>query len=44
MDLSWKDGRLTTSTIRSTAGNPVRLRYGNATKNVKAPTVTWNGL
>ena len=44
VDLSWKDGRLESSTIRSKAGNPVRLRYSNVTRNVHAPTVTWNGL
>jgi alpha-L-fucosidase 2 len=29
MDMTWKNGKLETLTIRSKAGNPCRLRYGN---------------
>jgi alpha-L-fucosidase 2 len=45
VDLSWKEGRLFT-TIRSNAGNPVRVRYGKATKEVhirKGESITWTG-
>jgi alpha-L-fucosidase 2 len=46
VDLAWKDGRLTSSTVRSTAGTAVRLRYGAAVKNVQLrqeQSLTWNG-
>jgi len=47
VDLSWKEGRLLSSTIRSTAGNPVRVRYGAATKEVHlkpGASTTWTGV
>ena len=47
VDLSWKDGKLLSSTVHSTAGNPVRLRYGTATKDFpmkKGETITWKGF
>ena len=46
VDMAWKDGRLTSSTVRSTAGTAVRLRYGTAVKNVQlrqGQSLTWNG-
>jgi alpha-L-fucosidase 2 len=46
VDVAWKEGRLTRSTVRSTAGTAVRLRYGNATKDLKlrqGQTLVWDG-
>lgn len=46
VDLSWKDGKLVKATVRSTAGNPVRLRYGSATRDLtpkKGESVSWTG-
>jgi len=46
VDIAWKDGRLTTATIHSLNGNPIRLRYGQATKFVKTKkggTIEWTG-
>ncbi|MGG7664874.1 glycoside hydrolase family 95 protein [Dyadobacter sp. BHUBP1] len=34
MDMTWKNGQLETLTVRSKAGNPCRLRYGNKTVSV----------
>jgi alpha-L-fucosidase 2 len=47
VDLAWKNGRVASSTVRSKAGNPVRLRYGAATREFhgrQGETVTWNGI
>jgi alpha-L-fucosidase 2 len=44
--LAWQDGKLTTATVRSLAGNPVRLRYGDATRDLAlaaGETFTWDG-
>jgi alpha-L-fucosidase 2 len=46
VDVAWKEGRLTSSTVRSTAGTAVRLRYGNATQDVrlrKGEANAWDG-
>ena len=46
VDVAWKDGRLTRSAVRSTAGTAVRLRYGNTLKHVRlreGQALTWNG-
>ena len=46
VDIAWKDGQLTTATIHSLHGNPIRLRYGATTKFVKTKkgeTITWDG-
>ena len=46
VDMTWKDGKLTSATIHSLNGNPVRLRYGQATKSVqlkKGATLDWHG-
>ena len=34
MDISWKEGRLTRVVVRSTAGKPLTLRYGNLTTSL----------
>jgi alpha-L-fucosidase 2 len=46
VDVAWKDGRLASSTVRSTAGTSVRLRYGTAAKDVRlrqGQSASWNG-
>jgi alpha-L-fucosidase 2 len=35
VDVAWKDGKLTTATVRSTAGTQATLRYGDVTKQIK---------
>jgi alpha-L-fucosidase 2 len=32
--MTWKDGKLVSATVKSLAGNPVRLRYGEITRSV----------
>jgi alpha-L-fucosidase 2 len=34
VDMTWKDGKLVSATVKSLAGNPVRLRYGEITRSV----------
>ena len=46
VDMAWADGKLTGATIRSLNGNPCRLRYGTATKTIKAKAgqeILWDG-
>lgn len=46
VDISWKDGKLTETTIRSLHGNPLKLRYQTQTieKDVdKGSSFTWDG-
>ncbi len=46
VDIAWQDGKLTAATVRSLAGNPGRLRYGQATTVVKAEKgqiISWDG-
>ena len=46
MDLAWRDGVLTTATVRSLCGNPVRLRCGAATRDLDlkaGATFVWDG-
>ncbi|HKX30301.1 MAG TPA: glycoside hydrolase N-terminal domain-containing protein [Blastocatellia bacterium] len=46
VDLEWKDGRLTSATVRSLIGNPARLRYGTVTTEAplkKGESLRWDG-
>ena len=46
VDLAWQDGKLLSACVRSRAGNPCRLRYGQATKFLKAKKgqeILWDG-
>ena len=46
VDIAWKDGRLTAATIRSQAGNPLRVRYQNRTRDAqpaKGESFRWDG-
>jgi alpha-L-fucosidase 2 len=46
VNIAWAEGKLTGVTIRSLTGNPCRLRYGAATKTIKAKAgqeILWDG-
>ena len=47
VDIAWQDGKLAAATVRSLAGNPCRLRYGNETrmlpKTRKGQVFQWDG-
>ena len=46
VDITWKDGKLVSTTIHSLLGNPCRLRYGDAARDVKikkGKTFQWDG-
>lgn len=46
VDITWQDGKLTRSTIRSLAGHSVRMRYGAVIQDVKLAqggSLDWNG-
>jgi alpha-L-fucosidase 2 len=47
VDLAWKDGKLTSATVRSLLGNASTLRYGQSTRPVKlskGESMNWDGL
>jgi alpha-L-fucosidase 2 len=47
VDIAWKDGKLVSATVRSLLGNPCRLRYGDAARDVKikkGKSFQWDGL
>jgi alpha-L-fucosidase 2 len=47
VDVSWKDGKLVTATLRSTAGTKAVLRYGEKTKQVQltpGQSTRWDGI
>ncbi|MCY2950996.1 MAG: glycoside hydrolase N-terminal domain-containing protein [Planctomycetota bacterium] len=46
VDVAWKDGQLTSATVRSLSGNPGRLRYGKVTRDLvikKGEALVWDG-
>ena len=46
VDVTWQDGKLVEATIRSNSGHDVKLRYGNAVKELKLTpggSSLWNG-
>ena len=46
VDLAWQEGKLTSTVIRSLAGKPCVLRYGDATRELKLETgraFRWDG-
>jgi alpha-L-fucosidase 2 len=46
VDLVWRDGRLTSATLRTANGGTTQLRYGDATRAVTLPaggSLTWDG-
>ena len=46
VDLDWKDGKMTSATLHSIAGNPCRLRFSGVTCELNArkeKTLRWNG-
>ena len=45
VDIAWKDGQLTSATVRSLSGSPARLRYDQAIRELtlkKGQTWVWN--
>ncbi len=40
VDLAWRDGRLTSATVRSVGGRETRVRYGERTANASFPAGT----
>ena len=46
VDIAWHGGQLTSATIRSLNGNPIRVRYGAVTKffpTKKGAAFQWDG-
>jgi alpha-L-fucosidase 2 len=46
VDIAWRDGKLVSVAVRSLAGNPCQLRYGQATKSFsgkKGREILWDG-
>jgi alpha-L-fucosidase 2 len=46
VDIVWQNGKLTSASVHSLAGNPIRLHYGQATKFVKTrkgQEILWDG-
>jgi alpha-L-fucosidase 2 len=46
VDMAWKDGQLSSATVRSLSGNPSRFRYGQVTRDLAlkpGETLVWDG-
>jgi len=46
VEVAWKEGQLTSATVRSLSGNPGRLRYGKVTRELtlkNGETAVWDG-
>jgi alpha-L-fucosidase 2 len=46
VDIAWKGGRLVSARVRSLLGQPVQLRYGGRTRELRigqGASMTWNG-
>ncbi len=46
VDLAWREGKLTSATVRSAAGGSTVLRYGGVSREVSLPaggSMTWDG-
>jgi alpha-L-fucosidase 2 len=46
VDIAWQEGQLTAATVRSLAGHPGRLRYGQRTRDLAlkpGETLVWDG-
>jgi alpha-L-fucosidase 2 len=46
VDIAWKDGKLTSATVRSLLGNTIRLRCNGVAREVnmkKGKSFTWDG-
>jgi alpha-L-fucosidase 2 len=47
VDITWKDGQLTSAKVQSLSGNPCRLRYGKTTRDLtlqQGETKVWDGI
>jgi alpha-L-fucosidase 2 len=46
VDVAWREGHLTSATVRSLSGNPSRLRYGKMTRELtlnRGESLVWDG-
>ena len=46
VDIEWKDGRLTKTSVKSLLGTPGMLQYGSVVRDVtlhKGESMTWDG-
>ncbi len=46
VDITWRDGRITSATVRSSLGNPVKLRHAGRVKEIppaRGESIVWDG-